>query len=115
MAIIDNKEEDQGFGNFLAGFVNNSKGAVAVTCVLMSMFLVCFFMNMFALKISHNLENFVLEPPLDEILNTAESESLKGLKRASTDSDEAKQKKKEPKSFWFWKKKKPLYPEDKEK
>ena len=108
MAVIDDKEEDQGFGNFLAGFVNNTKGAVAVTCLLMSMFLICFFMNLFALRISRNLESFVIEPPINEILSTAESDAALNLKRVSTDSDENKQKKSKSKG-WFrsWRKKQP--------
>lgn len=62
VAIIDNTEEDQGFGNFLAGFVKNSAGAVVVTCLLMSMFVLCCLMNVFALRVSNSLERFVLEP-----------------------------------------------------
>eukprot|EP00347_Sterkiella_histriomuscorum_P015920 403355183 len=63
VANIDTEEVDQGFGNFLASFVADPKAAIAVTAILLSLFALCFIMNCFTMRLTSNIEQFVLAPP----------------------------------------------------
>jgi hypothetical protein len=86
--------------------VDNSVGAIVITCVLMAMFLICFFMNIFAIRVSNNLERYVLSPNDYEILLTGGS--IKEPVLTPRDNDEINRTRKDSKknSFLFWKKQK---------
>lgn len=63
MSGIDSDETDKGFGNFLASFVSDPKAAIALTAILLLIFAMCFIMNCITLKITSNIEAFILAPP----------------------------------------------------
>lgn len=56
---IDHRDSDQSFGNFLASFVPDKDGAIAVSCILLAMFGICFLMNCVTLRIATKIEAFV--------------------------------------------------------
>lgn len=63
VSSIDSAEDDQGFGNFLASFVADPKAAIAVSAILLLTFAACFILNCYTMKITSNIEQFVLAPP----------------------------------------------------
>ena len=58
---LDIKNLDQGFGNFLASYIaDNSQAATWITLILISVFALCFIVNILTIKISKQLEEFVI-------------------------------------------------------
>lgn len=87
VSSIDKEEEEKGFGNFLASFVNDPQAAIAVTTILLSIFAMCFLMNCFAIKLTSNIQDFVLAPP--EPVNFRIQGSMKSLTSGNSNSNDS--------------------------
>jgi hypothetical protein len=60
VTLVDELNNDQGFGSFLGAFVDDKAGAVIVTIILMFMFLLCYLINFFTIRISNNLQKYLV-------------------------------------------------------
>ena len=59
---IDNDEAEQSFGNFLASYVPDKQGAIAVTFILLVVFGLCFLMNCLSVRLTRRIEAFASKP-----------------------------------------------------
>lgn len=62
MTETESPEDDQGFGSFLASFIEDRKGAIALTVILILVFSSCFLVNFFTYRLARNLEKYLVTP-----------------------------------------------------
>ncbi|CDW90837.1 UNKNOWN [Stylonychia lemnae] len=120
VASIDSNETDQGFGNFLASFVDDPQTAIAVTCILMSCFFLCFLMNCFTVRLTNKIEAFIIKPPPENGSLQINSETKRSSSdgsgddnkrkssqdsNGSSDNNSTKQKTNKSSKLFFWKRK----------
>lgn len=56
---VEEEGVDQGFGSFLAAFVENKVGAIILTAILMCVFGFCFFVNYYTIRVAGQLQDFL--------------------------------------------------------
>jgi len=106
---IDNDEADQSFGNFLASYVPDKQGAIALTFILILVFGICFIMNCLSIKLTWRIEAFVTKPTSGRNSALGINERTSSGRISSDSSDDERRKSSEGERkvsrLFFWKKK----------